>query len=183
MIVKAKNNSPIQLRKLMHTDFDSLFDYLQKLSPETRKRFGPHPFDKQSVIDFYQSSGKLSGYIAIDIETNEIVAYSIIKIGFLEHDSFRLQSYGLNLNIETDCTFAPSVADLWQSQGVGTLLFRFILSDLEDSGIKRIILWGGVQSDNEKAVNFYWKHGFIILGQFEYNGLNFDMMLNINLAD
>ena len=183
MIVKAKNNSPILLRKLKHTDFDSLFDYLQNLSPETRKRFGPHPFDKQSIIDFYRSSGKISAYIAIDTETNKIIAYSIIKIGFLEHDSFRLQSYGLNLNGETDCTFAPSVADKWQSMGVGNLLFRFILSDLENSGINRIILWGGVQSDNEKAVNFYRKHGFTIQGQFEFNGPNFDMMLNINSTD
>ena len=47
-----------------------------------------------------------------------------------------------------------------------------------DVGFRRTGLWGGVQCNNEKAVNFYLKHGFRILGQFEYNGWNYDMVLD-----
>ena len=36
-------------------------------------------------------------------------------------------------------------------------MFLFILDDLKANGIKRVILWGGVQADNDKAVNFYLK--------------------------
>jgi len=107
------------------------------------------------------------------------VAFSIIKRGYLEHDGYRLQSYGFVPDAITDCTFAPSVADHWQSLGVGNSLFHFLLADLKASGIKRIILWGGVQSDNQKAVNYYLKNGFIKLGQFEHNGLNDDMILEV----
>lgn len=179
MIIQAKNNRQVLVRKLTTDDIDKLSEYLQHLSPDTVKRFGPHGFDKQSVSALYQNPDEYSGYIAQDLETSAIIAYSIIKTGFLEHDRYRLQSYGLTLNHKTDCTFAPSVADDWQSQGVGNGLFQFILSDLKNRGIKRIILWGGVQSDNLKAVTYYLKNGFIKLGQFEYNGSNDDMIFEI----
>ena len=100
-----------------------------KFECRNKKRFGPHKFDRQSIIDFYDFNTNL-GYIAHTVDTKEIIAYSIIKIGYLEHDSIRLQSYGLTLDNKTDCTFAPSVTDLWQSCGIGNQLFHFILSDL-----------------------------------------------------
>jgi diamine N-acetyltransferase len=149
------------------------------LSNDTKRRFGPHPFDRESIIGFYNNPEKMIGYIAKEMSTEIIVAYSIIKIGYLHHDYDRLQSYGINPNSETDSTFAPSVADAWQSAGVGNALFQFIRSDLAAAGIRRIILWGGVQADNHTAVNFYRKNNFTTLGQFEYNGPNYDMMLDI----
>lgn len=180
MIIQTRDNHQVILRKLKPDDYSRLAGYLHNLSPETKRRFGPHPFDKQSVIEFYESSDRFNGYIAIEAETQQIIAYSILKIGYLEHDSFRLQSYGITLNPSTDCTFAPSVADGWQSRGVGKSLFLHIVNEMQQIGIKRILLWGGVQSDNEKAVNFYKVHGFSILGQFEYHGTNYDMMLEIS---
>lgn len=179
MIIETKNKRQVCLRRLHSDDLNNLFDYLQSLSIVTKRRFGPHGFDKQSVIGFYQHPNEHLGYICEDILTYKIVAYFVLKIGILEHDSFRLQSYGLSLHHHTDCIFAPSVADLWQSCGVGNALFRFILSDLKSKGIKRLILWGGVQSDNGKAINFYLKNGFKLLGRFEHNGSNDDMILDI----
>lgn len=179
MLIQAKNNSQILFRKLVPDDFDKLSDYLHQLSPDTINRFGPHSFDKNSFVDLFKLPAIFIGYIAQDTQTSEIIAYSIIKLGYLEHDSFRLQSYGLALNSKTDCTYAPSVADEWQSLGVGNSLFHFMLSELKSNGIKRIILWGGVQADNIKAVNFYNKNGFMTLGEFGYNGRNYDMILDI----
>jgi len=179
MIVLTKNKQQLMLSKLCPDNFDCLTEYLQRLSTETKSKFGPHPFDKESVLKFYENENLHAGYIASEVETQKIIAYAIIKPGYLEHDSFRLQAYGLKLSAVTDCTFAPSVADAWQSQGVGESLFRFILKALHSTEIKRIILWGGVQSTNEKAVNFYKKHGFRKLGEFEYNGPNYDMIMEI----
>ena len=174
-------NKEIHFRRLRSNDYDSLFDYLQNLSIETTSRFGPHLFDKQTILDFYTNSADHTGFIAVDPSTDEIIAYSIIKTGYLNHDSSRLMSYGLELSNKTDCTFAPSVADLWQNYGIGKALFNFILSDIITKGISRIILWGGVQSDNKRAIEFYLRNGFRILGEFEYNGLNMDMMYEIPL--
>ncbi len=179
MIIQTKNNRSVLLRKLIPDDFDKLTEYLEHLSPETKSRFGPHPFDKDSIVGFYENSDKNIGYVVQESETKEIIAYSIIRLGYLEHDAPRLQSNGLTPDHKTDCTFAPSVADEWQSMGIGNHLFQFILSELKANGIGRIILWGGVQCSNEKAVNFYKKNGFKTLGQYEYHGWNFDMVLEI----
>jgi diamine N-acetyltransferase len=178
-MILLKNNKNILLRRLNSNDFDKLFEYLQNLSAETKKRFGPHLFDQKSILDFYSNSDKNIGYIAINMQSQDIIAYSIIKIGYLEHDSFRLRSYGLVPDNNTDCTFAPSVADAWQGLGIGNALLNFILDDLITFKIKRIILWGGVQTKNYKAVNFYIKNGFKILGKFEYIGENYDMIKEI----
>jgi ribosomal protein S18 acetylase RimI-like enzyme len=179
MIVQTKNNRQVILRTINPGDFDLLFDYLQRLSPDTLQRFGPHKFDKQSILELFEHSDKHLGFVAQEAETFEITAYSIIRIGYLEHDSFRLQKYGLTLDHNTDCTFAPSVADQWQSLGIGNSLFNFMLSDLRAKGLQRIILWGGVQCNNTKAVNFYIRNGFRILGEFEYYGRNYDMISEI----
>ena len=177
MIIETKNNKQCFLRKLNPNDFDGLSKYLENLSNETKNRFGPHKFDKQSIIDFYGHSSTNLGYIALNTETKEIVGYSIVKIGYLEHDKHRLESYGITLDSTTDCTFAPSVADMWQGCGIGNKLFHFILSDLKTTKIKRVILWGGVQVDNDRAVNYYRKNGFKTLGQFTHKGENYDMIL------
>lgn len=168
----------IVFRKLISTDLDNLLNYLHSLSTETKSRFGPHPFDRDSVISFYNCEDVV-GYVAIDTATNSLSAYTIIKKGILQHDKERLLNYNYP-GIETNCcTFAPSVADNFQSKGIGTKLFDYILSDIHSWGVNKIILWGGVQAANEKAVNFYRKKGFIPLGLFEYNGTNIDMLLEI----
>lgn len=175
MTFKAKNGQAILVRKLSSKDLEPLFRYLEGLSFETKRRFGPHPFDLTSIQNFYQDENHI-GYLAIEASSSKIIAYAIIRKGYLEHDRSRLESYGLQLCHEKDCTFAPSVADAWQSQGIGKGLLLFILEDLKSIEIERIILWGGVQADNEKAVSFYKKYGFKVLGAFEYYGWNFDMV-------
>ena len=179
MIIYSKNERQVFFRRLNSIDLDDLFVYLQNLSDETKRRFGPHRFDKQSIIDFYTPADLNSGYISCDLITNQIIAYFIIKHGYLEHDAVRLLSYGMVSDNKTDCTFAPSVADDWQSCGIGDQMFQFIISDLKATVIKRIILWGGVQVDNTKAVNFYRKNNFEILGKFTHNGENYDMYYEI----
>lgn len=179
MKIETKDNRQVYLRRLNSNDLDGLCHYLQNLSPNTKKRFGPHPFHKQSIIDFYEYSDLNRGYVAQTIETNEIVAYSIIKFGYLESDYNRYLSYGIKLDSRIDCEFAPSVADSWQSCGIGHQLFHYILADLIKTEVRRIVLWGGVQADNERAINYYRKNNFRMFGQFTHNGENFDMLLDV----
>jgi diamine N-acetyltransferase len=179
VIITSKNNQSILLRRLTINDLEELCRYLQALSPETKSRFGPHQFDEKSVAGFYATADVHIGYVAIDRATTTIIAYAIIKPGYLQHDKARLQSYGLIVNDKTDCTFAPSVADSWQGLGIGNNLFHFILRDLKTTSINRIILWGGVQADNYKAVQYYQRNGFTTLGHFLYNGNNYDMVYDI----
>ena len=168
----------IFFRELVAADLDGLLFYLHHLSNETKSRFGPHAFDKDAVITFYNDD-ELKGYVAEDKTSNTIIAYAIIKKGILFHDNNRLSGYNYS-GIEKDsCTYAPSVADEWQGKGIGKLMFAYIQDNCKNDGIKKIILWGGVQCKNERAVNFYKKVGFVTLGIFEYNGFNQDMLLEI----
>lgn len=180
MIVTTKHNKTVLLRKLTGDDFDSLHIYLQNLSSDSKRRFGPHPFDKESITLFYSAGSGNTGYLAECLETKAIAAYAIIKTGYIPHDAFRFQSYGITLNKYTDCTFAPSVADDWQSCGVGNAMFTFILEELKGTAINRMILWGGVQASNIRAVNYYAKFGFKKMGSFcDNNGENHDMYFTI----
>lgn len=173
------NKRPVLFRRLNPDDLNALAVYLSQLSAETRSRFGPHPFDFQSLTAVYAQDDTYRGYIALDAETAAIVAYSVVKLGYVERDGLRFAGYGLPLNPETDCTVAPLVADAWQGFGIGTGLFQFILADLQPTPINRMVLWGGVQADNDRAVRYYTKNGFKVVGQFERNGENYDMIFDV----
>lgn len=179
MIITTKNNKTVSFRRLTGSDYDTLTHYLLQLSPESKKRFEPHPFDKVAVSHFFQTNPYNTGYIAEDTSDGSIVAYAVIRLGYLEHDGDRLRSFGFAPDHFTDVTYAPSVADHWQGLGIGYQLLQLIEEELKTRGRQRIVLWGGVQQENEKAVQYYLKNGFITLGEFQYNGLNYDMVKTI----
>lgn len=176
------NEDHILYRRITADDLGNLVLYLNQLSPDSRKRFGPHTFDLHTLRKIYENANDHIGYIAVEENTEKIIAYAVLKKGYLEHDSQRLNSHGLQPDHQTDCTYAPSVADQWQGRGIGTGLFKYILSDIEKMPFRRIILWGGVQADNERAVRYYQNNGFTILGEFQYNGNNFDMLYNLQVS-
>jgi ribosomal protein S18 acetylase RimI-like enzyme len=180
MVIHTKNNRGVQFKILTDTDHLKLSGYLNLLSDETRGRFGPHAYDIESIQAFYLKAAHI-GFIAVEEETASIVAYAIIKSGYLEHDAQRLTSYGLWLDHVTDCTFAPSVADDWQGEGLGNFILDFVLDYICFAGYQRVFLWGGVQANNERALNYYKKWGFKTLGVFEYNGMNYDMVMTLKI--
>jgi len=180
MITATNQGEPVLLRRLTSADLPRLLSYLEGLGPETRRRFGPHPFTMEALMELYSQPGVYTAWIAENPVSGMVIAYSVVKRGFLEHDRSRLESYGMGPDPNTDCTYAPSVADEWQSKGIGKAMFNLILKELKASGFSRIILWGGVQGRNEKAKRFYLSHGFKKLGEFDYNGPNEDMIREIS---
>ena len=169
----------IVLRRLGRADIGQLSDYLSSLSEQSRMRFGPHGFDHASLDSVFSEGSSYRGYVALEASGSRMIAYAIVRRGFLEHDAPRLESHGLKPDPQTDATFAPSVADDWQGRGIGPRLFAYISEDLRSLGVRRIILWGGVQQSNERAVRYYQRLGVRTLGEFEYHGPNFDMVLEI----
>lgn len=170
----------ISIRLLFGEDHEKLLHYLQSLSTETKSRFGPHAFDRQAISALFADSDELhQAYIAIEKSTTDIVAYALLRKGWLPHDKARLSAYGLAEDPDHDCTFAPSVADAWQGKGLGSAVFAFVLNEIRSAGIRRMVLWGGVQATNQRATGFYRRHGFRELGRFEHHGENCDMCLEL----
>lgn len=158
---------------------ESLLVYFNKLSEQSKRRFGPHPFTLEAIDEKYSDSSNYKMFIAYDVDNDRIIAYVIVKFGWVEFDKDRLYSYGLFPEAK-DATIAPSVADDWQSKGLGSRFFSYVLECLKtEFKVSRLILWGGVQSDNEKAVRLYKKFNFRFLGEFEHNGMNMDMILDL----
>ncbi len=163
-------------RKARPSDSEALTNYLEQLSVNSRSRFGPHPFDNKTVDLICNKNYKgYRAYICLDM--NDIVGYIVVVKGYIEGDRERYSNYSIQYNKETDFTLAPSVADKYQSKGVGTKLYLFVENELIKKGTQKIILWGGVQLSNKKAVRFYQKQKFKVLGEFRHNNMdNLDMV-------
>lgn len=157
---------------------DRLLHYLHTLTTATARRFQPHSYHKEDLFHFYHNPSH-EAYVAVDPSNELIIAYTVLKKGCVDHDYPRLQQYGVPILKDDAFTIAPSVTDEWQSSGVGQLLLNYVIEDMKSRNVKQLILWGGVQIDNTKALRFYHKNGFSSLGHFEYNGLNEDMLLQL----
>ncbi|MCU4165348.1 GNAT family N-acetyltransferase [Carboxylicivirga caseinilyticus] len=153
---------------------EQLLAYLCGLSLLTKKKFGPHPFTLEAINNLANNKGYRL-YTAR--YKNKLIGYSIIKIGWLDHEKSRLMKYGITENYH-DITLAPSIADEYQGKGIGCQFLQYILNDIDSLMNKgNIYLWGGVQKSNKRAIKLYEKIGFVTLGVFNNKGAYLDMVL------
>jgi GNAT superfamily N-acetyltransferase len=179
-MMQLTNSKNVSFRLLERHDQQRLYDYLNQLSLESRSRFGPHDFDNKTTIEICNDHcGDTIYFITEDAEKN-IIAYMLLKKGMLDADRNRYDEYNIYFDESLTATYAPSVADEWQNAGVGTAMFQYILVYLKNNGYKNLVLWGGVQTLNQRAVHFYSKHHFKKAGSFWYQGKdNLDMFLEL----
>ncbi|MCL5995073.1 MAG: GNAT family N-acetyltransferase [Chloroflexi bacterium] len=183
--VAFRDGTPVVLRPLAAGDVQMLGDYFLSLTAETRRRYGPHPFDRKTAEQICSSvdlTDTLRMLAIIHGDGGErVIAYFILILGIRDDDALRYAQLGIPLDARTDCTLAPSVADEYQSKGLGSLVMRHLLDVARKLGRKRMVLWGGTQATNDRAIHFYHKHGFHTVGQFEeppgFN--NYDMILSL----
>lgn len=170
MKIQVRDGRSVIIRSLQESDNESLYQYLQNLSPESRSRFGPHPFDRQTINDICEHPDQnIQRYIAFEWSASTIVAYMLIHQGMIDADKQRYAQRDQFFDPGITVTYAPSVADNWQSSGLGTAMINVIENELMNRGIRYIVLWGGVQATNLKAVNFYKKNGYQFLATFWYD--------------
>ena len=179
--IKLRNGKTVEIRSLKPDDEEALHNYLQNLSPESRSRFGPHPFDQQTInMICVHPDNDIQRFIAIDGSAPVIVSYMLIKQGMIDGDQQRYAQRNQLYDSATMVTYAPSVADAWQSSGLGTAMLTIVENELKNKGISHIVLWGGVQVSNIKAVNFYKKNEYQFLASFWYDDKdNYDMVKQI----
>lgn len=177
-VILASGES-ITIRLLESDDAPKLLDYFNGLSAQTRQYFGPHPFDSETVhtICTTLNPNDCARLVALSPEHECMVAYVLVSAGATPADVVRYKALGIDIHPETDCSLAPSIADAYQSQGLGNFLMEKALAVARAMLKKRVILWGGVQARNERAVRYYRKYGFVELSQFETDVLNYDMCL------
>lgn len=172
-----KNGETVVLRKVAAEDAGVLFHFLTNLSPETLSTFAPHAFDETTIrqLGEYPHTGDTERYLAIT-QDGRCIAYVLLKNGIIWHDADRLKQYGLNPEEHVYGTFAPCIAEAYYGSGLAQALLKYIEEEALGQKMNRLVLWGGVQKGNTRAVRFYEKSGFSIVGEFEYHGPNLDMV-------
>lgn len=181
MRATLKNGAEVIIRLTQEYDAPYLLAYFESLSEASKTRFAPHPFDEKTAqLICSDGYSDIRYYIAEHTKTHDIIAYALLKLGVLKKDLERYATYDMPLDEALTCTYAPSVADAFHNQGLGSLLFEHILVDAYFLGKKYMVLWGGVQASNEQALHFYHKKGFQQIGAFQRGVVeNYDMMYQL----
>ena len=110
----------------------------------------------------------------------QVIAKFIVHFGVYESDARRYQERGMALDASVDSELAPSVADAYQSNGVGSLVMGHLLPLLRRLERRRLALVGGVRGDNPRAIHFYEKFGFEKVGEFQSRDVvSFDMIAEL----
>lgn len=179
-----RDGTAVQFRTLLTTDSAQLGDYFENLSAATRARFGPHPLDRATADSLCATIEPLHTirFVATLAAAEPIIAYCILMLHVTEHEQRRFAEYGLELTSTLDCTVAPSVADAYQNQGLGVPLMKHAVECARQLGRRSVVLLGGVQVTNERAVHVYQRLGFHTISIFEYPGgcWNADMRLELS---
>jgi ribosomal protein S18 acetylase RimI-like enzyme len=169
------------LRPLQRSEAAALGAYFAGLSAETRRRFAPHPFD-QATADALclRPVPDVLRLVAVPAcaPASPFLAYIILRLGVTGGERRRFAARSQPIWPESDCTVAPSVADTCQGQGLGTRLMTLVCDLARRLGRERMLLMGGTQADNARAVALYRRLGFQIAGEFEHPAgvWNYDML-------
>ncbi|WP_400194332.1 hypothetical protein [Hymenobacter sp. B81] len=178
MNVLIKSKRPVVFRRLTPLDYDRLISHLESWISSKEERFGPHEFDYTSIKDFYAINEHI-GYIAADVNTQKIIAYCVVCLGYSAHGAPCLRGNGLTLNRTKNWFPGSSAAIFKHKRGVGDALFRFALTDLQAHETTPLLLQGGTQESSDKAESYYKKYGFETLGCFDYDRRKYHMMLRL----
>lgn len=162
----AMRGETVSLRPLAKDDEAALGDYFLGLSAPTRRVYAPHPFDRATAATICAGLDTPQGRCYLRLVAavgSKIVGYFILYLGL--HETDRVRRYG-DMDPATTCTLAPSVADDWQNQGLGSRLMVYAKDCARVFRKNTMVLWGGVRESNVRAVHFYYKSGFRKCGEF-----------------
>ena len=172
-------------RLLRAADRERLGAYFDSLTDAVTGMYGPHPLNTEHArvlcndVNYAESLR-----FVVDID-GAIQGYFILDMGLRPQEAERYVNHGTPLHADYCCTFAPSVADAYLEQGVGTALMPLVMEAARRLGRSRIVLMGGVRGDNPRAQHFYRKHGFVEVGHFTTGGDldNLDMALDLKAQE
>ncbi|MEU1394194.1 MULTISPECIES: GNAT family N-acetyltransferase [unclassified Nonomuraea] len=181
--LKLKDGSDVVFRPLMHTDAERLAAFLEGLSAESRRLSTFDGYDLEAARELCDAIARYDKLRLVleDVLSGRIVGLVEFSLDLHPADIARYQEAGIHL-AATDCRFGPTLSDDYQGRGVGTQIFPLIVDVARHFGRRRIILFGGVLVDNPRAVRYYRKHGFQLVGSFTggEGAQSFDMILDLH---
>ncbi|MFI9780260.1 GNAT family N-acetyltransferase [Streptomyces sp. NPDC051956] len=166
--LRLRDGSRAVLRPLVHADVKRLADFLAGLSPESRRLSTFDGYDLAAARELCDAIARYDKLrLVLEDESSErIVGLFELSLALTASDITRYRVAGIPLTERTDCRFGPTLADAYQGSGVGSLVIPFVMEAVRRLGRTRVILWGGVLADNARALRFYEKNGFQLVGPF-----------------
>lgn len=176
------DESEFLFRPLESHDSKILVDFINGLTKDTKRFYSYRDSASTIVGEIIQSINAYDKlrFLLEKVDGGIIVGMFEISFDIPQGDIERYKRYGIDLDSESDCRFGPVLADDFQSRNVGSQILPLITKVVKGFNQKRMILWGGVHTDNGRAVRFYEKNGFVNVGEFtnKHNLTCFDMMLD-----
>ncbi|MFE0515819.1 GNAT family N-acetyltransferase [Streptomyces sp. NPDC058964] len=186
--ITSNDGHVVVVRPLTRADAEGFGEFLEGLSAQTRKRYKPHPltraYAKEVCSGLDEETRSLRIVLAEDVDgqvVGDIVGYMLVQFEIPQDEKGRYTDQGIVLDDDKDCRIAPAVADHLQNRGLGTILLKDTLAFLRSSGRRIVVLFGGTQASNARAIRAYEKAGFAAAGAFR-TGLidNVDMWLSLD---
>ena len=174
--MNVKIQEGIILRSLRRADREALAAYFEGLGGETRRRFQPHPLTREIAAALCDEVEPSALRLVIETE-GDLIGYFILERGLPVYEIPRYREFGIDLAPGSDLLFAPSVADAWQNRGIASLAMPHLIAFARQLGARSLVLMGGTQATNHRAIAFYEKFGFKRFGGYQTDVFNHDMRL------
>ncbi|MFZ5365924.1 MAG: GNAT family N-acetyltransferase [Patescibacteria group bacterium] len=178
-----KDGEKIIFRPLLKDDSTSFGIFLDSLSKETRRRYGPHPLtfgEAKNICENLDYKEMLR--LVLLNSKEEIIGYNILSFQLRDSQVERFKGYGIHLVPGRDVCIAPVIADRYQNKGVGTMMLLKTIELAKSLGLRQITLWQETQVSNKRAIHFYEKLGFEKIAEFErYGTFHCDIHLRLNI--
>ena len=162
------------LRLLAAHDTPALFDFFESLSPASKRRFQPHPLTLDAARDLCEAASSSTLRLVVSAHSR-IVAYFILEPQVSRHEVDRYRAHGIELEAGKDWMFAPAVTDALQNEGIASEAMPHLLALARAAGARSLVLMGGTQATNARAIAFYEKFSFKRHGGYQTEVFNHDM--------
>ncbi|MBL7991721.1 MAG: GNAT family N-acetyltransferase [Candidatus Kapabacteria bacterium] len=167
------------LRAVSVNDAIPLAEYFTALSEDTKRRFQPHPLTSHYASILTQSPSE-TAIRTILLDGSKVIGYFILETAMSPHEAGRFAEHGIELVSGLDVLFAPSILDEYQNKGLASEVMPILIDFLKRKNFRSLVLMGGTQETNRRAIAFYEKFGFVKCGGYQTEFFNHDMQLVIS---
>jgi diamine N-acetyltransferase len=174
--VQSSLTAEVELRSLRADDTERLSAYFAGLSAATLSRYQPHPLTEAMAVQLCATPDDATHRLVLT-HADAIIGYFVMEMTVRGSDRDRYAGYGITLEDGLDLLFAPSVADAWQNRGLASLAMPPVIALATATGARSLVLMGGTQASNARAIRFYEKSGFMRHGGYQTDQWNHDMRL------
>ncbi|WP_420000214.1 GNAT family N-acetyltransferase [Streptomyces boninensis] len=163
--LRLRDGTPAALRPLEHGDARALAAFLGGLSAETRRLSTYDGYDLAAARELCAAIARYDKLrLVLEVASGAVAGLVEFSLAIMPDDIARYAAAGVRLSEHSDLRFGITLADAYQGQGVGSAVFPLVEDVARRLGRSRIILWGGVLTDNARAIRFYEKNGFLRVG-------------------